>query len=288
MEISVIIPVYNEQNTISQVLNNLKQELGNLGMEYEIIVVNDASIDRTSEILQGLAGIKIINQPYNKGKGACLKTGAQQAKHDWLLFFDADGQHGPEYIKEMLKYTNGYDLIAGQRMGYQGPWIRQPGKIFIHWLARYLLGQKIKDFNCGLRLIKKKEFLRFAHILPDGFSCSTTTVFAFLKEKLNIKFVSVKVNKRQGGKSLVRPRDALTYSMLILRLIMLFSPLRFFLPISFILFILAVIILLYDIFIIQAFHNMTIGLLLFSSIMIFFFGLLADQMAALRREMKIK
>lgn len=282
--ISIVIPVYNEAPGVLNVITSLKNELASLGLNnYEIIAVNDASKDNSKNILESIFGIKIINQPYNKGYGACLKTGARQAKYDWLLFFDADGQHQPEYIREMLKYTDEYDLIAGERVGYQGPWLRQPGKKFIHWLAFYLLGQKVKDFNCGLRLIKKKEFLRFAHILPDGFSCSTTTIFAFLKEKLNLKFVPVKINKRQGGKSLIRPKEAIIYLMLILRLIMLFSPLRIFFPVSLILVLFGLGYLIYDLFWMFNVSEGTIFILI-TSILVFFFGLMADQISALRRE----
>jgi len=288
--ISVIIPAYNEADSIKSVLDNLKNTLNNLNLEnFEIIVINDASTDNTKSVLESIENIKTINHSYNKGYGAGLKTGAKNAKHDWVLTFDADGQHNPKYIEEMLKYTDEYDLIAGERQGYQGPWIRQPGKKVIHWLARYLLGHKVNDFNCGLRLIKRDEFLRFEHLYPDGFSCSTTSVFAFLKEKLNIKFVPLEINKRDSGKSLVNPKDALTYFMLIIRLIMLFSPLRIFLPISGLFFLGFLGLFINDI-LISEFNNITDStvLLFITSVLIFFFGLIADQLAAIRRELNRK
>lgn len=282
-DLSVIIPVYNESQQVAQTITNLKQELANLNLEnYEIIVINDASTDETKNILNTTQDIKVITQPYNKGYGVALKTGAKNANYKWLLFFDADGQHRAEYIKKFLKHTDNYDLIAGERVGYQGPKVRQPGKKFIHWLARYLLKQKVKDFNCGFRLIKKSEFLKFAHLYPNRFSISTTTVFAFLKENLNIKFVPVEINKRGGGKSLVGPKEAVTYLMLILRLIMLFSPLRIFFPVSLVLFILGLGWLVYDITLLNI-SEITV-LILITSILIFFFGLMADQISALRRE----
>ena len=301
-QISIIIPVFNEQKTVFNVIQNLKLELNKLNINYEIIIINDASTDNLKNILENISDaspagippsdgmiaktIKIINHPYNKGNGAAIKTGARAAQYDWILTFDADGQHSPDYISDLLKYTDNYDLISGERIGYQGPWIRQPGKKIIHWLARYLLGHKINDFNCGLRLIKRNEFLNFSHLYPDGFSCSTTSIFAFLKEKLNIKFVPVKINRRENGKSLVRPKEALKYLMLIIRLIMLFSPLRIFLPISALFFLLFIILFANDMFI-SKFNNISDStvLLLITSILIFFFGLIADQMATIRREL---
>ncbi|MFA6227934.1 MAG: glycosyltransferase family 2 protein [Patescibacteria group bacterium] len=280
--LSIIIPAYNEAETIGKTIEGLKNSINNLSLNFEIIVVNDASTDNTSDILKNITDIKIIVQPYNKGYGAALKTGAKTAQSEWLIFFDADGQHRPEYIKEMVPFMDNFDLISGERVGYQGPWLRQPGKKLIHWLAIYLLNKKISDFNCGLRLIKKNEFLRFSHILPNGFSCSTTSLFAFIKEGLNVKFIPIQIDKRGGGKSMVKPREFFTYLILVMRLTMLFSPLRFFLPIGLLLGLTGLIMLIAGL-IMNNIAKSTI-LVVLSAIIIFFFGLLADQIAALRRE----
>lgn len=284
MNLSVIIPVFNEADTIRKVIQELKQKLNQLNLDnFEIIVINDASTDGTAQILTEIEDIKIITQPYNKGYGAALKIGAKNALYDWLIFYDADGQHKPEYIKNFLPHLENYDLVAGERINYQGPWIRQPGKKFVHWLAFYLFKQKIKDVNCGLRFVKKQHFLNLMHIFPDGFSISTTTVFAFFREKLNVKFVPVEINKRAGGKSMVKPNQAAVYLMLIFRLVMLFSPLRIFLPVSGFLFVIGFTYLIYDLSIMNISEG-TIFILI-TSILIFLFGLVADQIAALRREL---
>lgn len=156
IKISVIIPVYNEEQAVESVINNLKQHLDKFNAEYEIIAINDGSTDNSRLILEKIPGIKLINHPYNKGYGASLKTGANKAEHGWLLWYDADGQHKPEYIGEFIKHVADYDIIVGARQGYQGPMIRQPGKRLLHLVANYLAERKIPDINCGLRLIKKK------------------------------------------------------------------------------------------------------------------------------------
>jgi len=285
---SIIIPAYNEEEAIAQVITGLKNFLSKEKYDYEIIVINDGSTDQTPQLLERIKGIKVISHPYNKGNGAALKTGIKNALYDYVLFFDADGQHKPEYIKEFLKYSNEYDAITGARTkGYKGPFIRQPGKKILHFLANYLSDQKIPDLNCGMRLIKKDILCRFMHIFPNSFSMYTTMSLIFPKEGLNVKYIPIEINKRIG-KSTVRTKDAFKMFLLILRTIILFSPLRIFLPVSTSVFGLATLSLMLDIFLSFSRGRLNIGditiLLFISSLIFFFFGLLADQISAIRRE----
>ena len=139
-----------------------------------------------------------------------------------------------------------------------------------------------------MRLIKTQVIKNYLHLMPDTFSFSTTSTIAFLKDKKNVKFIPIEINKRQkDSKSTIKPKHAFTTLMLIFRLIMLFSPLRIFLPVSFFIFLLSLVSGIYNIFF-QSFNITDITILLFtSSLLIFFFGLLADQIAGLRRETKI-
>lgn len=284
---SVIIPIYNEAEVIEKIIKELQLKLKeNFSGQYEIIAVNDGSTDRSKEILEAIPGIKIISHPYNKGYGASLKTGAKNAKFDWLLFFDADGQHKPEYIKEFIQYGDQYDMIIGARQGYKGPFWRQPGKKIIHLIANYLAGTKIPDLNCGFRLLRKDLFLKYEHIFPSGFSLSTTSTLAFLREGLNIKYIPIAINKRVG-KSTVKISDGLRAIMLVVRLIMLFSPLKIFVPLAFIGFFISFTWMIHD-FIVYNFSliSKSAGFIFVASLLIFLFGLLADQIAAIRREIK--
>jgi len=284
--LSIIIPAHNEEKIIGQTIEALKKELSKISeLEYEIIVINDASTDKTMDVLGKVEGIKIINHIQNKGYGASLKSGIKEAKFENLLFFDADGQHKPEYISEFLKYADDFDMISGARVGYKGPIIRQPGKRALQWLANYLSQQKIPDLNCGLRIVKKKKISEFTHLLCDGFSFSTTSTLLFLTEGLSVKYVPITINKREG-KSKVRPKHAFDTLIFILRVIILTSPLRIFLPISILLFATGGILLVLDL----THKNISKStiLTLISAILIFFFGLLADQISAIRKEVKSK
>jgi len=282
---SVIVPALNEEATIAKSLSDLKEYLSSKFFgRYEIIVINDGSTDRTGAILKETDDIKVIDHPYNKGYGASIKTGVSASQFDWILTFDSDGQHYKEDIEKLLEAKNGFDMVVGSRVGYQGPLIRQPGKKILHWIAEYLVERKIDDLNSGLRLIKKELFLKYQHLLPNGFSWTTTITLAFFKEGLNVRYKPIEIKKRQGGKSTVKISDSTKLLMLILRIIMLFSPLRIFLPGSMIIFLFAVAFAVYDL------TNLNISdttiLLFISSLLIFFFGLLADQIAAMRREIK--
>jgi len=283
--LSIIIPSYNESLSIKGTVENLKIELNKLEFPYEIIIVNDASTDDTLEIIKNIPDIEVVNHPTNKGYGGSLKSGVNKAKYEWVMFFDADGQHRPEYIPEFIKHTNEFELIAGDRSQgkYVRPTLRKPGLWLLQKIANYLVEYKIPDLNCGLRLIKKDALKKYLHLMPNGFSMSTTSTLAFLKDKRNVKFVPIEVNKRSNGsKSTVHPKDAATTMMLIFRLIMIFSPLRIFFPFSLIIFLIGFISLIYDLSVLNI-SETTIFILL-TSILIFFFGLVSDQIAAIRRE----
>jgi len=285
IKISFIISAYNEEETIGKTVTDLKNLLSQFGnIDYEIIVVNDFSSDKTAEKVNQIPGVRLFNHAYNKGYGAALKTGINHAEYDWVFFFDADGQHRPEEIPKLLEFINDYDMIVGARVNKQAPLFRQPGRAFLHIMANFLSDQKILDINSGFRLIKKEKIKEFLHLLPNSFSLTTTLTLAFQKSGLDIKYVPIAVNKRAGGKSTVKIRHAIRTFFLILRTIVLFSPLRVFMPVVLLLWTLLGASLIYDIYHVHI-TNTTV-VLFTSSLIIFLFGLLADQISAIRREIK--
>jgi glycosyltransferase involved in cell wall biosynthesis len=284
IKFSIIIPAYNEEGAIKETVGNLKKFLAGKyqDSDYEIIVVNDGSTDKTGEILRKIDGINLIDRKNNKGYGASIKDGVKESKYDWILFYDADGQHNPDYIPELIKKAEeeNADMVIGKRTGYQGPSIRQPGKRILKWVAEYLAEQKIPDINSGFRIIKKEYFNQFKHLFPNGFSISTTSTMAFLNAGLNISYMPIEVNKRIG-KSTVKARHAVSTMLLIFRIIMLFNPLKIFFPISFIAGLLTFIFLVWDIILFNI--SGTTIILFLTTIMVFCFGLLADQISSIRR-----
>ncbi len=283
---SIIIPVFNEESSVIEVIEKLKDYLSQQNYVYEIIAINDGSTDKSKELLQAIYGIKLINHPYNKGYGAAIKTGVKNSQYDWVLFYDSDGQHQPEYISKLLEQVEGNEMVVGERVGYKGPFIRQPGKKILHWIANYLVNQKIPDLNSGLRLVKKDLVLQFLPILPNNFSLSTTITLAFFKEGLNVKYVSITINKRKGeNRSTVKMKDGLQTLLLILRVITLFNPLKVFIPASLFLLIFGTGFSIYGIVRFGRLPNS--GIIIFlSGFILFFNGIFADQIAAIRRGIK--
>ena len=167
MTLSVIVPVFNEQNTIKEVLKQVSE--APLTIDKEIIVVDDGSFDRTPQILQKLKKnfrFKLLSHPKNKGKGAAIKTGLAQAAGDFIIIQDADLEYDPkEYqklinplIKGQAKIVYGSrNLIKNPRFSKKNFW----GGKFLSFIFSSLFGQKITDINTCYKVFKKEVF---AHI----------------------------------------------------------------------------------------------------------------------------
>jgi len=278
-QLSIIIPVYNEGEIVNQVIEDLKKELIKIpDLEYEIIAINDASTDKTGDVLKEISGIQVINHPHNRGYGASLKTGFRKSKNDLILIIDADDTYPSESISDLLKNIDDYDMVVGARVGKNAkiPIIRKPAKWILNKLANYLTGTKIPDLNSGLRIMKKSLIEKFILFLPDGFSFTTTITLAALTNNYQIKYVPINYSKRIG-RSKFRPiRDTLNFLQLIIRTILYFNPLKVFMPFSIILFLLAVIIFLWSYFFGPKVLDITIAMFILSSIQMLSIGMLAD------------
>jgi len=280
IEVSIIIPAYNEEKNISNVINKIGSCLEEKQIKYEIIVVNDGSTDRTEEMaLKSRYLTTLISHSKNLGYGASIKTGLKTASYPWIAIIDADGTYPEEEIYNMIIFAEKHDLdmVVGARIGkdVKIPTIRKPVKFLINKLANYLTGKKIPDLNSGLRIIKKNILEKFLYLLPDGFSFTSTITLAMLANNYEIGYYPISYFKRTG-KSKIRPiRDTINFIQLIIRTVMYFEPLKIFIPISLILFLMAVIA-----FILRQIKGggfaITIVILLTTSLHMLAIGMLAD------------
>ena len=283
IDISLVIPAFNEEAAIGRTLDEVRTVLAPHPLRWEIVVVDDGSKDRTAE--EALArGARVVTHRRNRGYGAALKSGVVAARGEIVVFYDADNQFEASDILRMVSELADHDATLGARTSASyAPFSRRGGKKMLGWLANYLARTKIPDLNCGLRAVRRDLLLDYLHLLPNGFSASTTTTLVLLKEGHDVKFVTVTVKKRIG-KSTVRPiKDGIDTALLIVRLTTLLDPFRVFGPVSGVFFLFG---LVWGAHYMRLGRGLSIGamFLLVSSVIIFFFGLLADQVASMRRE----
>ena len=282
---SIIIPCYNEEKTIEQTIEGLKKYLSINSLDAEIIVINDASVDKSFNILKEIEGIKTITHINNRGYGASLKDGARNATNDWIMFFDADGQHKPEYILDAINELKNKkcDMVIGKRVDHKNTIKRGLGKKILTTIAQYLVEQKIPDINSGFRIMRKNDLLRYENILPNSFSLSTTSTMAFLKDGLKIGYIPITINEREkASASTVKTKHGFQSVLLILRVIMIFNPLKIFFPISIFLLAAGTLFSLYGIFVYGRFPSAGV-IIIVTGILTFFNGLLADQISNIKR-----
>jgi glycosyltransferase involved in cell wall biosynthesis len=273
--ISIIIPAYNEAKAIGPVVERLKKDRSN----DEILVIDDASTDQTAQLAE-VAGARVIRHQFNLGYGGALKTGIRHAKHETLMFFDADDQHDAKDIQPIVDALKTSDMAVGARPKGSGALYRRSGKWILHKVANYLVGHQIPDLNSGLRAIKRELGFQFLHLLPNGFSFTTTITLAMLRSGYQVAYVPIQIKERIG-KSTLSLKDFFRTLFLIIRMITLFAPLKIYIPTSCILLLVGGPSLIYDIF----HHNITdtTVLLWMMAVVIFFFGLLADMVALVSR-----
>ena len=280
--VSIIVPAFNEEEGLGQVLAGLEewQKRGS-----EIVVVDDGSTDRTPEVA-GSAGVRVIRHRSNKGYGAALKSGIRAAGGQVIVTLDSDGQHDPCDIQRLLDELPGCDMVVGMRgKGSHTPNLRKPGKWLLVRVANYLAQTEIPDLNSGFRAVRAETLNRFLHILPNGFSFSTTLTLALFKEGYNVAYVPITAAPR-SGRSTVRPlHDGFNTFLLIIRTIALFDPLQVFLPASALLFFIGFVYWILDSIYAHR-PNIPSGavILVVSAVVVFMFGILADQVSAIRRE----
>lgn len=197
LELSVFFPAYNEEQNIITTITKADQVLKSLNLKnYEIIVINDGSEDKTAAVVEKLtlqnSRIRLVNHPKNLGYGHALKTGFQSSKYPWVFFADSDGQFDFSEIGKFLKRGDEADLIVGYRLNRADSLMRKTYTFFWNGLARILLGLTLKDYSCGFKLIKRKVFEAVGPLQAEE---KVTQIEMLVKAKrMGFKFLEVGVN----------------------------------------------------------------------------------------------
>jgi glycosyltransferase involved in cell wall biosynthesis len=230
--VSVIIPAFNEGAAVREAVNEVCKMFEVTDISAEIIVVDDGSRDDTAREAKA-AGARVIQHRSNRGYGASLKTGIIAAANDIIAITDADGTYPAKYLPEMLAELEHADMVVGSRTGADVniPLLRKPAKWVLRVMANYVSNTKIPDLNSGLRVFRRDVAMQYFAILSDQFSFTTTITLALLCDKYAVSYVPIDYRRRQGRSKIV-PWDAGSFAILILRVAMLFRPLRVFIPIA--------------------------------------------------------
>jgi glycosyltransferase involved in cell wall biosynthesis len=204
--LSIIMPVYNEEKNIKSEVTKIISNIKNCTDDFEIIVINDGSADKSADIVKNLAlqnpTIRIITRRKHKGYGAAIRNGICIAEKEWLLIMDADGQYEINDLKTFWQEKSFYDFIIGYRK-------KRGDNLYRRWLGK--LGNLIanlflktdifiKDVDCGFKLFKTKE-LRTIPTISNGVLISFEILYKLLQNKWSFTQLPVTHYKRIAGKS---------------------------------------------------------------------------------------
>lgn len=284
IEYSVIIPAYREGDVIHAVITEIRQVMDGLGKTYEILVVDDGSTDDTAEQARK-AGARVIQHPYNIGNGAAVKTGMRNARGKVFIHIDADGQVEPTDIPRLLEKIGPYDMVIGARSRESDTAAhRNIANGIFNRLASYTAGRTIEDLTCGFRVVKAHIARQFIYLLPNTFSYPSTLTLSIVRAGYSLGFVPIVVKRRPGRSgSKIKPlRDGMRFLLIILKISVFFAPLKIFIPLSALIFLLGVGYGLFRVLVWHGPYGQTAALLVSTSILTFLVGLVSEQIAQLR------
>lgn len=285
--VTILIPAYNEANAIVPTIKKVQETLKMAGLQGEIIVVDDGSSDGTGTAVAQNAGehVRLIQHPHNRGYGASLKTGIRRAQYNNIIITDADGTYPIDMIPTLAEELEKYDMVVGARTGQtvQIPISRRPAKWALTWLANYLSGMEIPDLNSGLRGFKRDIVVGYFRMLPSGFSFTTSITLALLTNDYNVLYIPIDYFQRTG-KSKIKPvRDTINFFSLVVRVVLMYRPLRVFVPLAVVFVLLSLIKVIYDIGAYD-FHLATSTVVLVTlTFQIIVLGLIADLVVSLHK-----
>jgi glycosyltransferase involved in cell wall biosynthesis len=275
--LSIVIPARKEAEGLKLLLPKLRA----LVADADIIVVNDGGEPETTELCEKYQ-CRCICHPVALGNGGAIKTGARSAKGDVIVFMDADGQHQPGDIPALLgKLEQGYDMVVGARSrNSQAGTHRAFANGIYNRLASWMVGHRVEDLTSGFRAVRAEKFRKFLYLLPNGFSYPTTITMCFFRAGYPVGYVPIHAPKRIGKSHLRIWRDGVRFLLIMFRIATLYSPLKFFFPLSMAFFAGGIGYSIYTLTEMHRFTNMG-ALLLITALLIFLIGLISEQITML-------
>jgi glycosyltransferase involved in cell wall biosynthesis len=256
LTVSVILPCYNEEQSLEHTLTVVSAALATIE-RHEIIVVNDGSTDNSAAVLARIAPrfpkLRVIVHEQNRGYGAALKTGIRRANGEFIAITDADGTYPNERLAELIGLCRDRDMVVGARTGANVTYskLRAFPKLFLRAWVSWIAQRRVPDINSGMRVFRRDVVSKFFGILPDSFSFTITITLAMLTTSHLVDFVPIDYAARVGNSKIKPIRDTLRFIKIILRTGVYFAPLRAFSPVLAVVAVATALSLGYDVFILQ-------------------------------------
>jgi glycosyltransferase involved in cell wall biosynthesis len=234
IDVSVVLPVYNEVDHLEEEVTRIRKSLDDSDLSYEIIIVDDGSVDGSGALASSLEGVRVLRFSTNRGAGSARKYGTMTAQGAVVVWTDVDMTYPNDRIPELVASLDGFDQVVGARSSEQGTAkvLRGPAKWLIRRLASYLSRHEIPDLNSGFRAFRREVADQFLYLLPRGFSCVTTITMAFLSNGYSVKYVPIDYAPRAGTSKFHWLHDTQRYLLQVIRMVLMHEPIRFFGPIA--------------------------------------------------------
>lgn len=201
MEISVVVPVFNEEENLPILIPKLVKVLNRIGVPYEMIFVDDGSLDRSRRVLKEMVSqypsLRIIKFKENRGLSTALVAGIREARGETIVTLDSDLQNDPDDIPRLLEYLDRYDMATGWRQKREDPWLKKLSSKIANAIRNWLSGEEIKDSACTLRAFKRECIMNLRFF--NGMHRFLSTLFRI--EGYRVIEVPVSHHPRKFGKS---------------------------------------------------------------------------------------
>lgn len=227
--VSVVLPAYNEERAVGNVVLGLRKALETIGLPFEVLVVDDGSDDRTADVAAD-AGATIVSSPQNLGYGIALRRGIVAARYPYVLICDADGTYPPSAVEDLTSLAEHFDMVVAARTGrqFRGRGLRALARTGLRVFSSFVVGRRIPDVNSGYRIFHKSACVGYFGILSPGFSFTTGLTLAMISDARAVAFVPVDYARRIGSSKVRLVRDTFRIAQVLIQAMVRHNPVKLF------------------------------------------------------------